>query len=229
MQTRNFFFALAIATSSLASLAFVPLSPDNPTVSLKRSTASPAPKDLTGLAVATFAGGCFWSNEETFEEVRGVTAVVSGYAGGTVKNPSYEDVASQRTGHAESVQVYYNPKQITYQQLLDVFFLGAHNPTELNRQGPDTGPEYRSVAFYRSPQEKQLIEATIKRIDASHHYDAPIVTQVAPYTQFWAAEDYHQGYYRLHPTQGYIDHVSRPKVEKFRKAFPNLLKPAEVL
>ncbi|TGE22445.1 peptide-methionine (S)-S-oxide reductase MsrA [Hymenobacter aquaticus] len=189
-----------------------------------RSTAGAAPKDLTGLAVATFAGGCFWSHEETFEEVRGVREAVSGYAGGTTKNPSYEEVGSGQTGHAESVQVYYDPKVVTYAQLLDVFLLGAHNPTELNRQGPDTGPEYRSVAFYRTPQEKQLIEAAIRRVNASKRYSAPIVTQVTAFTGFWPAEKYHQGYYRLHPTQGYIDHVSRPKVEHFRQLFPQLLK-----
>jgi len=183
------------------------------------------PQNTTGLAVATFAGGCFWSNQETFQEVRGVREVLSGYAGGKTKSPTYEEVASGQTGHAESVQVYYDPKQVSYQQLLDVFFLGAHNPTELNYQGPDRGTEYRSVAFYHTPAEKQQIEAEIKKINASHHYPEAVVTQVTPLTQFWPAEQYHQNFYRLHPTQGYIDHVSRPKVEKFRKAFPNLLKP----
>ena len=186
---------------------------------------APLPGHTQGLAVADFAGGCFWSNQETFQEVRGVRAVVSGYAGGTAQNPTYEQVSSGETGHAESVQVYYDPKQVSYQQLLDVFFLGAHNPTELNYQGPDHGTEYRSVAFYRTPQEKAQIEAEIQKVNATHHYPDPIVTQVAPFRQFWPAEQYHQNFYRLHPTQGYIDHVSRPKVEKFRKAFPTLLKP----
>ncbi|PJJ48101.1 peptide-methionine (S)-S-oxide reductase MsrA [Hymenobacter chitinivorans] len=189
-----------------------------------RSTAGAAPKDLSGLAVATFAGGCFWSHEEIFEEVRGVREVVSGYAGGTTKNPTYEQVGSGLTGHAESVQVYYDPKVVTYAQLLDVFLLGAHNPTTLNRQGPDAGTEYRSVAFYRTPQEKQLIEGAIQRATADRRYQDPIVTQVTALTDFWPAEKYHQGYYRLHPTQGYIDHVSRPKVEHFRHMFPQLLK-----
>ncbi|OUJ75756.1 peptide-methionine (S)-S-oxide reductase MsrA [Hymenobacter crusticola] len=192
--------------------------------SVVRSTAGPAPKELQGLAVATFAGGCFWSCEETFEELRGVRAAVSGYAGGTVAHPSYEQVGSENTGHAESVQVYYDPKQISYQTLLDVFFLGAHDPTELNRQGPDQGPQYRSVAFYRTPQEKQEIEAAIKRVNASKHYPEPVVTQVAPFKQFWPAEDYHQGFYRLHPNQSYIQAVSEPKVEKFQKAFKDKLK-----
>lgn len=185
---------------------------------------APLPNNTQGLAVATFAGGCFWSVQETFREVRGVRETVAGYAGGKVQNPTYEEVAGQKTGHAESVQVYYDPKQVSYQQLLDVFFLGAHNPTELNYQGPDHGPEYRSVAFYRTPQEKQQIEAEIKKINASHHYSEPVVTQVTSMPKFWSAEGYHQGFYRKNPNQGYIANVSRPKVEKFRKAFPNLLK-----
>ena len=194
-----------------------------------RSTAGTPPKSLTGLATATFAGGCFWSCEETFEELKGVREVLSGYAGGTVKNPSYEEVGGEKTGHAEAVQVYYDPKQVSYQTLLDVFFLGAHNPTELNYQGPDHGPQYRSVAFYRTAQEKQQIEATIKRIEATKHYPDPVVTQVTAFTAFWPAEDYHQGFMRLHPTQGYIQHVSAPKVAKFRQAFPDKLKPAPAL
>jgi peptide-methionine (S)-S-oxide reductase len=225
MLTNRFLLSLVLGSSVLTLPGFAPL-PTAP--SPDRSTAGPAPQDLTGLAVATFAGGCFWSFEETFEQVRGVRAAVSGYAGGTTKNPRYEHVGGGSTGHAESVQVYYNPQQVSYQQLLDVFFFGAHNPTELNRQGPDAGTEYRSVAFYRTPQERQQIEATIRRVNASRHYAAPIVTQIAPHTQFWAAEDYHQGYYRLHPDQGYIARVSRPKVEKFRQLFPELLKPADV-
>ncbi|TGE27340.1 peptide-methionine (S)-S-oxide reductase MsrA [Hymenobacter metallicola] len=185
----------------------------------RRATTGGEPKNLTGLAVATFAGGCFWCTEEIFEELRGVKQVVSGYAGGPEKNPTYEQVGSGQTGHAESIQVYYDPKQISYQTLLDVFFLAGHDPTTLNRQGPDAGAQYRSVAFYRTPQEKQLIEATIKRVDASKHYASPIVTQVVPFQKFWPAEDYHQGYYRLHPENPYIQSVSTPKIEKFRKAF----------
>ena len=229
MEIRHFFLSLLLVGGSMASLSFAPAMRTDTPPALRRSTAGAAPKNLSGLAVATFAGGCFWSHEETFEEVRGVRAVVSGYSGGTTPHPTYEQVGSGHTGHAEAVQVYYNPREVSYQELLDVFLLGAHNPTELNRQGPDAGTEYRSAAFYRTPQEHQLIEATIRRVDASGHYPAPIVTQVAGFTAFWSAEDYHQGYYRLHPTQGYIDHVSRPKVEKFRHTFPNLLKPADAL
>ncbi|TGE17788.1 peptide-methionine (S)-S-oxide reductase MsrA [Hymenobacter elongatus] len=189
----------------------------------RRPTTGAAPTDLKGLAVATFAGGCFWCTEEVFEELRGVRQVVSGYSGGPEKNPTYEQVGSGQTGHAEAVEIYYDPKQVSYQTLLDVFFLAGHDPTTLNRQGPDAGTQYRSVAFYRTPQEKQLIEATIKKVDASKHYASPIVTQVTAFQQFWPAEDYHQGYYRLHPNEGYIQSVSMPKVEKFRKAFKDKL------
>ena len=193
---------------------------------LTRSTAGglPTAAQAKGLAVATFAGGCFWCTEEVFEELRGVQYVVSGYAGGKEQNPTYEQVGSGQTGHAESFEVYYDPKQISYQQLLEVFFLAGHDPTTLNRQGPDTGTQYRSVAFYRTPQERQLIETTIKRVNASRHYPNPIVTQVLPFTKFWPAEGYHQGYYRLHPDNPYIQSVSVLKVMKFRKAYPQLLK-----
>jgi peptide-methionine (S)-S-oxide reductase len=210
---------LAALLLSLTALAAAAQSP----------AAGAVPKNTAGLATATFAGGCFWSCEETFEELKGVRDVVSGYAGGTVKNPSYEQVGGEQTGHAEAVQVYYDPKQVSYQTLLDVFFLGAHNPTELNYQGPDHGPQYRSVAFYRSSQEKQQIEATIRRINATRHYPDPIVTQVTSFTQFWPAEGYHQNFMRLHPTQGYIQHVSQPKVDKFRRAFADKLKPGTAL
>jgi peptide-methionine (S)-S-oxide reductase len=159
-----------------------------------------------------------------FEEVRGVREVVSGYAGGPEKKPTYEQVGSGRTGHAEAVQIYYDPKQVSYATLLDVFFRAAHDPTTLNRQGPDVGTQYRSAAFYRTSQEKEQIAAAIQRVNAAKQYPNPIVTQVAAFTEFWPAEDYHQGYYRLHPNDSYIQAVSTPKVEKFRKLFPELLK-----
>ncbi len=189
-----------------------------------RSTAAPAPKNLDGLAVATFAGGCFWAQEEVFEEVKGVRAAVSGYCGGHVKNPSYEQVASRQTGHAEAVEVYYDPQTVTYAQLLDVFLRGSHNPTQFNRQGPDVGDEYRSAIFYRTPAEKAAAEAAIQRVNAAKLYPEAVVTQVVPLTVFYPAEDYHQGYYRLHPDQPYIASVSRAKVEHFRKEFPQLMK-----
>ena len=215
---------------SLASLSVLALTfacgPQPPAEAQKppRSTAGFAPANLTGLALATFAGGCFWAQEEAFEQVKGVKQVVSGYAGGTKANPTYEEVAQQTTGHTETVQVYFDPKVISYQQLADIFFTASHDPTQLNRQGPDAGPEYRSAAFYRTPDEKKILEATIGRVNASKAYSGKVVTQVLPFQKFWPAEDYHQGYYRLHPENPYIGHVSAAKVEHVRKAFPQVIK-----
>lgn len=189
------------------------------------STAGFAPANLTGLAQATFAGGCFWAQEEAFEEIKGVKQVVSGYAGGTVTHPSYEQVAGQATGHAETVNIYYDPKVVSYQTLANIFFTASHDPTQLNRQGPDTGPEYRSAVFYRTPEEKKMLEETIAKVNASKQYDGKIVTQVLPFKDFWPAEDYHQGYYRLHPDNPYITTVSEHKVAHVRKLFPKDLKP----
>jgi peptide-methionine (S)-S-oxide reductase len=176
-----------------------------------------------GEAVATFAGGCFWAQEEGFDQLKGVREVISGYAGGNVKNPTYEQVGTDETGHAESVQVYYNPNVISYSDLLDAFFAG-HDPTTLNRQGPDAGRDYRSVAFYRTPAEKEAIEAAIQRTNASKHYKNPVVTEVVPLAVFYPAENYHQNYCKLHPNQPYIQSVSLPKVEKLRKAMKGKLK-----
>ena len=189
-----------------------------------RSTAGFAPANLTGLAMATFAGGCFWAQEEAFEQIKGVKQVVSGYAGGTKANPTYEEVAAQNTGHTETVQIYYDPKVISYQKLTDIFFTASHDPTQLNRQGNDVGPEYRSAAFYRTPEEQKILESTIARVNAAKEYGGKIVTQVLPLQKFWPAEDYHQGYYRLHPENPYITNVSARKVEHVQHAFAKDLK-----
>ncbi len=182
------------------------------------------PKPAAGEQVATFGGGCFWSMSEAMSELKGVNKVISGYSGGTKKDPTYEEVSEKNTGHAESVQVYYDPKIISYATLANAFFF-AHNPTELGYQGPDEGPEYRSIAFYRTPEEKAVLEDVIKKINASKFYDAKIVTEVVPFKAFYAAEKYHQGYYRLHLDQGYIAGVSVPKVMHFRKVEKAELKP----
>ncbi|MCC8426763.1 peptide-methionine (S)-S-oxide reductase MsrA [Mucilaginibacter sp. UR6-11] len=182
------------------------------------------PKVKPGQAVATFGGGCFWAMGEALSELKGVDQVVAGFAGGTTKNPTYEEVCTRTTGHAETVQVYYDPAVISYEKLAEAFFY-AHNPTELNYQGPDEGTDYRSIAFYRTPEEKAILLALIKKINASHHYNAPIVTQVVPFTVFYAAERYHQGYYRAHPSAGYIQSVSVPKVMKMRAMEKAFLKP----
>lgn len=182
------------------------------------------PEPKAGEKVATFAGGCFWALAEGMGELKGVHQVVSGYSGGWVKNPSYEAVCSDRTGHAESVEIYYDPKVISYAQLSEAFFY-AHDPTTLNRQGPDRGEDYRSAAFYRSAEEKKILEDVIARINAGHHYGDKIVTQVVPFKVFYPAEKYHQGYYRLNPGNGYIQNVSRPKVLKLRKSMGPLIRP----
>lgn len=182
----------------------------------------PAPK--TGQQLATFGGGCFWATAEAMSELRGVDKVIAGYAGGTTKNPTYEEVCTETTGHAEVVQVYYDPKVISYENLAKAFFY-SHDPTQLNRQGPDEGTSYRSIAFYRTPEEKAILQNQIKEVNDSKHYKSKVVTQVVPFKAFYAAENYHQGYFKLHPDRGYIQSVSLPKVQKMRKAVKELLKP----
>jgi len=190
-------------------------------------TGSEAPADqeadTVGLPSAVFAGGCFWCTEAYFERLQGVTAVISGYAGGKQKNPTYEQVSSGLTNHAESVEVFYNPRQITYQELLEVFF-ATHDPTTLNRQGPDVGKQYRSIVFYKTPEEKQQAEAYIRQLEESGTYKNPIVTKVQPLEKFWPAEEYHQDYYRRHPDDPYVVSVAMPKVRKFEDNFRDKLK-----
>jgi peptide-methionine (S)-S-oxide reductase len=173
------------------------------------------------LQHATFAMGCFWHSEEIFLEIKGVKNALPGYSGGTETNPSYEMVGSGETRYAESVDVAFDPSQISYKKLLEVFF-AEHDPTTLDRQGPDEGPQYRSAIFYHNAEQKQEAESYIREI--SDKYSSPIVTQVAPFTQFYRAEEYHLRYYRNHPDQGYIVAVTKPEVEKFRQDFPELVK-----
>jgi peptide-methionine (S)-S-oxide reductase len=182
------------------------------------------PDPKSNEKVATFAGGCFWSLSEALSELKGVRLVVAGYSGGSVKNPTYEEVCTKLTGHAESVQVYYDPSVISYATLAEAFFY-AHDPTTLDRQGPDEGPDYRSIAFYRTADEKRILEEVIDRVNQSHHYGEPIVTKVMPFKVLYAAENYHQGYYRLHGNNPYIQYVSVPKVLKLRRAMNSNLKP----
>ena len=181
------------------------------------------PKPLPGEAVATFASGCYWCAEHVFESLKGVRTVVSGHAGGTVPNPTYEQVGRGGTGHAEAIQVYYDPKVISFPTLLKVFFV-QHDPTTLNRQGPDAGEEYRSIAFFRTPQEKEQIQAEIKRVNAAKLYPSPIVTQVVPFKAFYPAERYHQDYFVNHPDNPYIRNVSTPRYNHFAQAFPELIR-----
>jgi peptide-methionine (S)-S-oxide reductase len=185
---------------------------------------TPLPKPGPGEKAATFGGGCFWSMSEAMAELKGVNKVISVYAGGTTKNPTYDQVATLTTGHAECSLIYYDPKVISFTTLANAFFF-AHDPTELNRQGPDVGTDYRSIAFYRTPEEKKIILSLIKKINNSKHYPKAIVTQVVPFNTSYPAENYHQGYYRLNPKSTYIMQISTPKVMKFRKAMKAELKP----
>lgn len=173
-------------------------------------------KPSSNEAVATFAEGCFWHAEIVFQSLVGVRDAVSGYAGGKVKNPDYETVCTGSTGHAESVQVYYDPSKISYETLVQAFF-ASMDPTELNRQGNDEGTQYRSVAFYRNEKEKEIVESTIKQIQSQ--YKLKVVTQVVPFTQFYPAEDYHQEYIHYHPGNGYVANVSIPDFLAFKKNF----------
>lgn len=176
-----------------------------------------------GLQVATFGNGCFWCTEAIFQRLNGVEKVVSGYSGGKVKNPTYKEVCSGLTGHAEVIQITYDPKRISFDELLEVFWK-THDPTTLNRQGADEGTQYRSAVFYHTDEQKQLAEEYKKKLDASGAFDNPIVTEITPFTAFYPAEDYHQNYFNLNGTQPYCSFVIQPKVEKFEKVFKSKLK-----
>ena len=180
-------------------------------------------QDLKEYETAYFASGCFWCVEAVFESVKGVKEVISGYAGGTELNPTYEQVAMGQTSHAEAVEVYYDPKVVSYETLVKVFF-GSQDPTTLNRQGPDRGAQYRSVAFYKNEGEKKVIVDYIAKLTKDKVYNNPIVTEVTPFTKFYVAEDYHQDYERKHPNNPYIQGVSVPRLKRFQKKFPELLK-----
>ena len=175
------------------------------------------------LKTATFGAGCFWCTEAVFLGVTGVTKVVSGYAGGKVKNPSYKEVCSGLTGHAEVTQITYDPKKVSFEDLLEVFW-NTHDPTTLNKQGHDEGTQYRSVVFYKDETQQKIAEQYKKQLEAAHLYKSPIVTEISPLDIFYPAEDYHQNYYALNGDQPYCQYVIRPKVEKFRKQFSAKLK-----
>ena len=176
-----------------------------------------------GLEVATFGAGCFWCVEAVFDALIGVKSVESGYAGGHIKNPAYREVCNGVTGHAEVVQITFDPSVISYAELVEVLW-HVHDPTTLNRQGNDVGTQYRSAIFYHSEEQKNTAEKSLKETDASGLWSNPIVTEITPFTNYYPAEDYHQDYFRLNPNQGYCSIVIAPKVAKFRKQFKNKLK-----
>jgi peptide-methionine (S)-S-oxide reductase len=177
-----------------------------------------------GKQTAVVAGGCFWGVQAVFQHVKGVKDAISGYSGGAVASPAYEQVSTGETGHAESVKITFDPAQISYGRLLQLFFSVAHDPTQLNRQGPDTGSQYRSVIFYADDEQKHIAEAYISQLEQTKSFPRPIVTQVVPLKAFYDAEAYHQDYARFHPDDPYIARNDAPKVEHLREQFPDLYK-----
>jgi peptide-methionine (S)-S-oxide reductase len=202
--------------------------PSAPTAKKEKKSVSTTPNTTAAskTEVATLGAGCFWCVEAVYLQLDGVVSVESGYAGGHVVNPTYEEVCGKRTGHAEVCQIRFDPSKLTYEELLEVFWK-THDPTTPNRQGADVGPQYRSVVFYHNDQQKALAEKWKKELNDAHAFAAPIVTEIAPATTFYKAEDYHQNYYGLNPNQGYCRMIVRPKVEKVREVFASKLKKSE--
>ena len=213
------FTILAIAVAVGCSV----VSSSSKSVDLKELIPETAPETAAkGTQTAVFAGGCFWGVEAVFEHVKGVTNVVSGYSGGEAKTATYDQVGDGDTGHAESVKITFDPTKVTYQQLLFVFFSVAHDPTQLNFQGPDHGTQYRSAIFFTDEDQKKTAEAFIAAIESAKAYKSKVVTQVAPLKAFYDAEDYHQNYLVRHPDEPYIVINDQPKVAALKKQFPEL-------
>jgi peptide-methionine (S)-S-oxide reductase len=195
----------------------------NPAAAAVPPPAVDAPRaSAPGHQTAVVAGGCFWGVQAVFQHVKGVITATSGYSGGSAKTADYEIVSSGKTGHAESVQIFYDPSEITYGELLRIFFSVAHDPTQLNRQGPDEGTQYRSAIFFANEEQKRIAEAYIAQLDQAKVFSRPIVTAVVPLEGFYPAEAYHQNYAALHPNQPYIVFNDAPKVEHLRQIFPDL-------
>lgn len=212
MKKFLFIFATSFALFSCA----------HESANVERTIEKAEAKDLSKLSTAYFASGCFWCVEAVFESVRGVEEAVSGYAGGEIENPTYYQVGSGKTKHAEAVMVYYDPEVVSYATLVDVFF-NSHDPSTLNRQGPDAGPQYRSIAFYKSDEERKIIESKIEAILESGEYGR-VTTQIIPFEVFYDAEDYHQDYERNNPNNGYVKAVSIPRLNAFKSKMPEVLK-----
>ena len=213
--------SLRVITSVLAPLVILGglFSPSD----VHAQSGAPGSPNQSKEAVATLAGGCFWCTEAVYERMKGVNDVVSGYIGGHVKNPSYEQVCAKNTGHAEAVEIYYDPTKTNFEELLKVFFK-THDPTTLNQQGADRGPQYRSSIFLHNEEQKQIAETFIRKLDSSGEYRSPIVTKLEPATKFYVAEENHQDYFRRNPNAGYCKAVVRPKVEKFNTSFKDKIK-----
>ena len=215
-------------TSTIVTLAILFSCAQTQNAEKNMSTSLKTTADITGddtrqVDTATFGTGCFWCTEAIFQQLDGVLKVTSGYSGGHVANPSYKDVTTGTTGHAECIQVLYDPQKITFDDLLEVFWQ-THDPTTLNRQGNDVGPQYRSVIFYHNASQKEKAEKYKAELDKSGAWDNPIVTEISPFDKFYIAENYHQDYYNQNGSQPYCYYVIRPKLEKFRKVFKEKLK-----
>ncbi len=213
---------------TLLAFGFIANAQTSTTINSTNNKAMAASKNVRQSAdknidTASFATGCFWCTEAKFQQLIGVQSVVSGYAGGHTKMPSYEQVCTGTTGHAETCNIFYDPLQISYDELLAAFFT-AHDPTQLNKQGNDVGTQYRSAIFYHNAAQKAKADYYIAKLNKEKAYKSPIVTQVAPYTTFYKAEDYHQDYYNQNPKQRYCQYVIQPELEKFRKVFKGKLK-----
>ena len=209
----TFLFTLSVFGCTAKAIPSTPIPAANTDIPLAKSS---------GSQTAVFAGGCFWGTQAVFERVKGVTKTTVGYSGGTANTATYDQVTTETTGHAESIEVVYDPSKLTYGQLLRVFFSVAHDPTQLNRQGPDVGTSYRSVIFYGNPDQERIAKAYIAQLDAAKVFSGPIVTQVVPLKGFYRAEEYHQDYALKNPNDAYIQVCDRPKIEALRKQFPEL-------
>ena len=214
------FILFVVSNIFIFSCAFK--SAETPQVEQKKLSAT----ELEKLDKAYFASGCFWCVEAVFESVRGVEEAVSGYTAGFTENPTYEAIGTGQTGHAEAVEVYYDSNVISYETLVEVYY-GSHDPTTVNGQSPDFGSQYRSMILYSNDEEKGIAENFKKKLEDSGKYSAPIATEIVAFEKFWKAEEYHQDYERLNPTQRYVVQVSIPRLNKFKKAFPHLLKETD--
>jgi peptide-methionine (S)-S-oxide reductase len=194
-----------------------------PVLTMAQQTIKTSSNSMEKSQLATFGGGCFWCTEAVFQRVNGVDKVQSGYMGGKTKNPTYKEVTTGQTGHAEVVQLTYNPTAVSFDELLEIFW-ATHDPTTLNRQGADVGTQYRSVIFYHNDTQRDLAEGYKKKLDSSGAFDRTIVTEISPATTFYVAEDYHQNYYNLNSNVSYCAYVIQPKLEKFKKVFKDKLK-----
>lgn len=195
----------------------------SPTIAQQQNQKAMNKENENRLETATFGAGCFWCVEAVFQQLKGVKSVTSGYSGGHVKNPAYREVTSGNTGHAEAVQIKFDPEQISFRQLLEVFWK-THDPTTLNRQGPDIGPQYRSAIFYHNEEQKRIAEESKNEMDRSGYYNNSIVTEIEPFTNFYVAEDYHQDYYDSNPNQPYCRMWIDPKMKKLQEQFGQYLK-----